>query len=40
VAIFDRGGLNVKLLASSVVPLPQHPSYPTALKELNVCLLP
>ena len=40
VAIFDRGGLNVKLLASSVVPLPQHPSYPTALKELNICLLP
>lgn len=40
VAIFDRGGVNVKLLASNVVPLQQHPSYPKALMELNICLLP
>jgi len=40
VAIFDRGGLNVGILATKVVPLPTHPSYPTALNELNVCLLP
>lgn len=40
VAIFDRGGANVNLLATSVIPLSQHPSYPVALKELNICLLP
>ena len=40
VAIFDRGGSNVMLGATSVVPLDQHPQYSTALNELNICLMP
>jgi hypothetical protein len=40
VAIFERGGDNVSIIASHVVPLSSHMAYPTVLRELNVNLLP
>lgn len=40
VAIFERGGDNIKIIPRNVVPLRGHAGYPAALQELNVSLLP